>query len=660
MPTLDETTARLTQAGLNLIQQALSIYDRDLRLVVSNRQFREMFALPIAFVVPGASFADTIRHMVLRGEYGPVADPEAAVRRRVEAALAFEPHYMERQRPDGRWISVEGTPLSEGGWITVYTDITGIKRQEALLRTRSEELSDQLLTRSEEIAHANRALASTNAALVQAQLGLAEAEARIRTTTEMMPAHIAHVDRRLRYTYSNRRLPSVIPGARSDILGLTGIEAMGPSAFAKIEPHLRDALNGTASVFEFTDDPSGRRIRAAFTPDAGPDGTVNGVYILSTDVTPEAQARAALAQTHKRELAAQLTSGLAHDFGNLLTIILGLQSRLQRMDGLPAEAHEAVAATLSAARRGGVLLGGIAGISGMRPLSPAPLLMRDFLAGLKGLALASLPEGISLAIEQEGLAAPIIADAGSLQDSLLNLILNARDAISLQRQNRPDPTNRPDGRIRLVVRPIRDTWLEIRVEDNGPGFTAEALERALDPFFTTKGAAGSGLGLSIVYDQTRILGGTLRLENQDGGGAAVSVRLPLRWAEGPARPRFVLLVEDDPGIREAVREMLRDLGHTVIEAEDAGEALALAEVPGIDLVLSDIRLAGGRTGLDLAQALQDRGMSEIGLMTSLPPGDALRQRAQALGLPVLSKPFGPAELTALLARRTAAAAETAS
>lgn len=647
MVTPDKTIARLTQAGLNLIQQALSIYDRDLRLVVSNRKFRDMFDMPEQFVTAGASFGDTIRHLVERGEYGPVADQDEAVRIRVEAALAFEPHYMERQRANGNWISVEGTPLPEGGWITVYTDISAIKKQEALLRTRSDELSGQLLTRSEEIAQANRALAATNAALIEARASLAEMELRIRTTTEMMPAHIAHVDRKLRYTYTNRRLPSVIPGSRSDILGLTGAEAMGPGAFSKIEPHLREALAGAPNVFEFTDDPSGRRIRVALTPDIREDGTVNGVYILATDVTAEAQARAALAQTHKRELAAQITSGLAHDFGNLLTIILGLQSPLQRMTGLPAEVREAVAATLSAARRGGDLLDGISRISQMRPPSLAPLRLPEFLAGLRRLAGPSLPDGITLSIEHEGVDAPILADAGSLQDSLLNLILNARDAMGRK------------GGIRIAVRPVRDTWVEIRVEDDGPGFSPEALERGLEPFFTTKGAKGSGLGLSMVYDQTQIVGGTVRLSNLPAGGASVSLRLPLIWTGKDQRPRLVLLVEDDSGIRETVREMLRDLGHTVLEAEDAEEALGLAELPGIDLVLSDIRLAGKQTGLDLAETLRARGMDAIGLMTSLPPADRLRRRAVALSIPVLSKPFGQTELVALLGRGCSGTAEAA-
>ena len=161
-----EPIDKLTRAGLSLIQQALSIFDSDLKLAVCNPRYQAMFGLPDALVTPGASFEDTIRFLVEAGEYGPQNDPDDAVRHRVETARAFQPHYMERQRANGRWISVEGAPLAQGGWVTVYTDITEIKVQEQLLRARSEELSDQVLAHAERLGLANRALASTKAVCV--------------------------------------------------------------------------------------------------------------------------------------------------------------------------------------------------------------------------------------------------------------------------------------------------------------------------------------------------------------------------------------------------------------------------------------------------------------------------------------------------------------
>ncbi|PCD76317.1 hybrid sensor histidine kinase/response regulator [Pseudothioclava arenosa] len=626
----EETRERLTQAGLNLIQQAISIFDSDLRLAVSNRQYQVMFDLPEALTRTGTSFEETVRFLVQRGEYGPVADIEKAVHDRVNQARAFQAHYMERTRTNGRTIAVEGAPLPQGGWVTVYTDITGTKRQEALLRARSEELSSQVLDHAEALASANRALAATNAALEEAKAELTAIEARTRLVTEMMPAHIAHIDRNFIYTFSNRRLSSIMPGSASDAVGQHGITALGANTFAKIEPGFSKALAGEASVLEITHEPSGRRIRIALTPERMPDGRVTGVFILSTDVTHETQARAALAQASRRELAAKLSSGLAHDFANLLTIIMGVQGRIERMESLPDEVREATRSTLAAARRGGMLLDRLAAISGKRELRPQAVEITPLLEDLASMARPTLGDAVALDMRLAGLEAPMLIDPGPLQDSVLNLLLNARDAMAPK-----------GGRIVLEAHPVQDTWLEIAVSDEGPGFSNEALEHALDPFFTTKGGEGSGLGLSMVYDQTKLAGGTMRLENTDTG-ARVVLRLPLRLAKG-ARPMMVLLVEDNDEIRANVRDMLTDLGHSVIETATLAEARVLAQLTDIGMVLSDIQLAGEGTGVELAQELA--GRLPTLLMTSLPPGDRLRASAPC---PVLQKPFTKGELAALL------------
>ncbi len=635
MPSDRENDA-LIRAGLNLIQQALSIYDRDLRLAACNRAFREMFGLPDRLVTPGATFEETVRFLVENGEYGAVADIDGFLRDRVETARAFAPHYMERTRANGRTISVEGAPLPQGGWVTVYTDITAIRRQEELLRSRSEELSERVLANAEELARTNRELAATNAALEEAKRELTEMESRTRLTTEMMPAHIAHLDAGGAYVFTNRRLSSVLPSAPADVLGRTIAEALGPS-FAKIEPALGRAYRGEANVVEFTDDLSRRRIRVAFTPDGA-----GGVYILSMDVTEEAQARAALAQARRRELAAQLTSGLAHDFSNLLTIILGMQSRLAGMD-LGAEAGEMIAATRAAARRGGHLLDRLATISGRRDLRLQPVHLPSLMADILTIARPSMPDRVALAVEVDGLDDLVEIDPGLLQDALLNLILNARDAIGPR-----------EGRIILAARRIEETWIEITVRDTGPGFSEAGLAHALDPFFTTKGGEGSGLGLSMVYDMATLSGGHLRIGNWEGGAQA-RLRLPYK-AASLAEPRggLVLLVEDSDDLRASVRTMLVDLGHSVIEATNVEEALDLAALPAVDLVLTDITLAGERTGLDLAHVLSARpDAPRICLMTALSPADP-RHLAAARQFLVLPKPFGTAALARVLAQRTAA------
>ena len=616
--TPSDSRAELTQSGLNLIQQAISIFDADMRLAVSNRPYQQMFDLPDALTRPGASFEETITFLVARGEYGPQDDPAQAIRSRVEQARTFQPHYLERARPNGMVISVEGAPLAQGGWIAVYTDITQIRRTETLLQSRSAELSEQVLAHAERLSAANRQLAATNAALEEASRILTETEAHTRQVVEMVPAHIAHMDRAYRYTFSNNQLSGVFPGAPARILGRTGAEVLG-ATFTRIQPHVEAALAGQPQVFEITHEPSGRRIRIALTPDAARQG----VYVLSTDVTAEVQAREALAHAARRTLAAQMTSGLAHDFGNLLTIILGLQGRLAKSP-LPPEAAADVAGTLAAAQRGVGLLRRITDMVAGDGVNPRPVELLPMLQDLRRLAQPSLGDRVALDLDVAVEPGPVMLDPHAVQDSLLNLILNARDAMD------------GAGTITLSARHTAG-WLDLTVADTGPGFTPAALARGAEPFFTTKGGgrAGSGLGLSMVYDHAKRVGGTLHLANTAQGGL-VRLRLPWRRID----PQLILLAEDDPDLRTRFREMLTDMGHAVLEAGSLAEAQALGDIAGLTLVLSDLQLGDGS-----GAALAALGLPLV-LMTALPADHPERQ---ALPAPVLTKPFSAADLAAALA-----------
>lgn len=282
-------TAVLLRSGLNLIQQALSIYSIDLKLIFANRQFKSLFNLPDHLVESGADFGETLTYLANHGEYGTVKDVTAFVSERVQQALAFEQHYVERQRSNGRWISVEGGPLRQGGWVAVYTDITEVKRQEAMLRSRSNELSDELLDRSEELTRTNRALEATINRLHETQQHLEAAEARIRLAAETTPAHIARLNRDEQYTYSNQRLPLQAANGEDDVIGFTAREVLGDAIYETISPALQSALAGDPKVVEFIDPASGRQIRAAFTPDTNATDSVTGAYVLSMDITASDQ-----------------------------------------------------------------------------------------------------------------------------------------------------------------------------------------------------------------------------------------------------------------------------------------------------------------------------------------------------------------------------------
>lgn len=626
----------MTLAGLNLITQAISIYDDDLKLVIANHQFGNMFELPEHLTEVGATFEATIRHLAERGDYGPIDDMEGFIAERLSQARAFEPHYIERTRANGTTISVEGSPLRQGGWVAVYTDISDIKQQEALLRNRSADLSEELLSRSEELSKTNRNLTATITALEEAKRDLTASQEQLNLTNFMTPAHIARVDKNGVYTYSNRKLASVLPDRPSDIIGMNFTEALGEDVQTTIEPAFDRTLNGEAPVLEFEHKPSGRFIRLALTPDRASDGPIEGAYLLSMDVTEEVQARHALAHTRRRELAAQLTSGLAHDFSNLLTIILGQNERLNAIEDLPAEVKEIATTIKAAAKRGGALLDGLSQLDARRVLEIRPTSMPDFVSDFINLAQAAVPVDIDLDVQNDLPDAFLMLDAGFAQDALLNLVINAVDAID------------GPGKILVHFQKFGTASFHISITDNGPGFTDEALINGLAPFYTTKtGKPGRGLGLSTAFDFAKSSEGTLKLKNSPEGGAVVTLRLPYVTAQ-PAAPGVVLLVEDSEDVRKTVRGYLRRMGHAVIEADNVDEAMTLAQLPDITHVVTDLMLGDGPTGFDLLNSIEKRGTIVPALViTGLDASDALRQEVSHT-YPVLQKPFDYNDLAARL------------
>ncbi len=661
MPPVDPA---LIQAGFNLIQQGLTIFDADLRLVGWNAKFTEMFALPDTLVRRGARFEDIIRFMAERGEYGP-GPVDEIVRHRVERARAFEQHYLERERPNGMTIAIEGHPLAQGGWVAVYTDITQHRRQERLLRARSEDLSEQLLSHSANLARANRELAAANAALVETQRALLRSEARARLATEATPAHIAYVKPDYVYRYSNKRIEVVMgPGAlRGEIVGRGMKDVLGAEVFGKIRPALDRAFAGeqTRCAFQFRrKDGEEAHVRCAFTPVREPGGGVRGVYILSLDVTEESRAAADLLQSKKMQAAAQLTRGLAHDFSNLLTVILGLQGRIAGREDLPEETREAAERTRAAARRGAELIDRLSSISAEREQRRRKVDVADLLSNLVEIFAPSAPPSLTVTRDIPAVLPPAWLDAGQLQDAVLNLLFNARDAAAA----RPEG---PQGGEIMLSAAAQGGRLSITVRDNGPGFDPEALERAFEPFYTTKGREGSGLGLSMAYGFASGAGGDLTIRSAPGAGAAVTLTLPLgapdavdEIAPGPtleagpapdAARGIALVADDDADLRRILRETLRAAGWPVIEAADAEEALELAtRIEDVGLVVSDIDMGAGMTGVDLAERLTAaRPGLRVLLATGLPPEAAERRRAQGR-FPLIAKPFAPEALRDLIER----------
>lgn len=619
----------MIQTGLNLISQAISIYDHELKLVHANRRMQTMFQVPADLLQPGVDFGDLLRYVAERGEYGQLDDIGAFVDEKVKLALAFEPHYFERTRANGTSISVEGCPLESGGWITVFTDITAIKRDEEIILSKADGLSQELLQRSEELTQTNRQLAASVRSLETTQQELIKSRGRLELINRMTPAHIAHVNSDGTYTHSNGRLPSVIPFTESNIVGRKFEQVLGSEVCKEVMPSFEKALNGEASVSEFREENSGRFIRLAMTPDIDKNDRVRGAYILSTDATEEVQARRALAHANRKALATQLTSVMAHDFSNLLTIIMGQQNQLEKIVGDDQTLNNISKTIQSATRRGAELIDTLNRIETQRHIDAVKVNASDFVSSISRLAKAAIAKGIDLKFDIDIPDKNLMIDPGFANDAILNLVINAAEACG------------KSGMIAVQIVVTRQQELQFRVQDDGPGFSDDGLGNAFKPFYSTKDdKVGRGLGLSSAFDFARSCGGSLRIRNLEDGGALVVMTipyLPVRSSEG----EMILVVDDDDEVRAVISDHLRSGGRMVVEASSLLEARELVKLEGLSSVITDLDLGNANTGLDVA-AIVPEDVAVL-VVTGLNASDPRRQQAQ-VSYPVLEKPF---ELNAL-------------
>jgi PAS domain S-box-containing protein len=358
-----------------------------------------------------------------------------------------------------------------------------------------------------------------------------------------------------------------------------------------------------------------------------PDGTERTCWVeghLSTDakgrrslagvcqdITEREAAAAQLVQAQKMESVGQLTGGLAHDFNNLLAVIIGNLDLLAEEFPVDAPARDLADTALQAALKGSELTRQLLAFSRRQPLDPMVLDLNELIAGMDPLWRRSLGGAI---LVQLNLAPDLWAakvDRAQMESALLNLVINARDAmpaggsLAVETVNVSLDDSDPD------LTP--GDYAVVAVSDTGHGMSAEVLARAFEPFFTTKGPGeGSGLGLSMVYGFAKQSGGQLKIYSEVGVGTTVRLYLPrTKLAGAESLPETeplsvtgegerVLIVEDNPDVRRVVVRQLTDLGYEVVEAESGASGLAvLAADPTIDLLFTDIVMPGGMNGIEM-------------------------------------------------------------
>lgn len=398
---------------------------------------------------------------------------------------------------------------------------------------------------------------------------------------------------------------------------------------------------------------------------AAPAGDMT--YATGRDITEEKARQAQLESTHeqlrqaqKMEAVGQLTGGLAHDFNNLLA---GISVSLEMIDtrigqDRPQDIPKYLAVALGATRRAAALTHRLLAFSRRQTLAPKPTDAAALVAGLLDMIRRTVGPNIRVESVSAADLWPALVDPSQLENALLNLCLNARDALGDGGQIVIEMGNSVIDAAHGQRQDVPEgQYLLMRVTDNGTGMPAEVLAKVFDPFFTTKPIGeGTGLGLSMIYGFAQQSGGQVRIASQLGAGTAVSLYLP-RY-QGTAEPsggvqpppvavargETVLVVEDESAVRLLVADLLQDLGYRVIDVSDGMAGLAVIQsAVHIDLLITDVGLTGGMNGMQLANAGRLARPDLRVLFITGYAADALPYSLEP-GMSVLAKPFAVASL----------------
>jgi CheY-like chemotaxis protein len=376
------------------------------------------------------------------------------------------------------------------------------------------------------------------------------------------------------------------------------------------------------------------------------------------------ETEAALRQSQKMEAVGQLTGGIAHDFNNLLTGITGSLELLAKRvaEGRASEIDKFVNAAQGAARRAAALTHRLLAFSRRQTLEPKPTDVMRLARGMEDLIQRTVGPAINVESVHAAGVWPVLVDPGQLENALLNLCINARDAMPDGGKLTIETGNRwLDHRSAAERELPAGQYVSICVSDTGHGMSASVIAKAFEPFFTTKPIGeGTGLGLSMIYGFVKQSGGQVRIYSELGEGAMVCLYLPrylgdLNLSEEPddagEAPRAqanetVLVVDDEPTVRMLASEVLAELGYTPIEAEDGATGLAVLNSDRrIDLLITDVGLPGGMNGRQVADAARVlRPDLKVLFITGYAENAVLSHGHLDPGMQILTKPFSMDEL----------------
>ena len=486
---------------------------------------------------------------------------------------------------------------------------------------------------------------------------LTATEQRLRLILDALPAQISYCDRHFRYLFVNKAYAALFGQDQHEIVGRHFRDVLGDGMYTDIYSRLLRVLAGESVTYEYSFEHRDRTIvtKRRLLPEFDEQRQVIGILSLSLDITAEKEAQRRLNEAQRMQAVGQLAGGMAHDFNNLLSIIQGNLMLARDRHGVVVGLDAYLSPAIKAARRGAEITHRMLAFSRRQSLHPAVVDVNALIAETRQLLDGSMPSNIHIHLASSERACLSYVDSSHLENALVNLCLNARDAM-------PD-----GGNLRLGVCPVSidreqgydepvgsGDYVLLSVSDSGRGFAPDELQQAYEPFYSTKsGETNSGLGLSMVYGFVKQSGGYIAIDSAPGKGANIKILLPAAAAPLAAaaettaelpqhglQDKLLLLVEDNNDVRRVVREQLVDLGIRVVEAEDAAEALQLMDaLDGLDGMVSDIVLRDSVDGFELARRLRQQRPDALVLLISGYAYDARGQDTDSTDFQVLRKPF---------------------
>ena len=540
----------------------------------------------------------------------------------------------------------------------------------------------------------------------QTEQALRQSQTELQLIINAMPILISYVDHEERFRLNNAAYLDWYGLTPQELYGRTIREVIGEEAYFLRAPYIAEALAGRPCSFSLYTphrDGSQRHALMNYLPRHGADGAVNGFYIFVIDETERKKteealrnlnetleervsarteqlaqanqrlqnemfererAEDALRHAQKMEAVGQLTGGIAHDFNNMLTGIIGSLDLMQRYiaNGRADEIGRFTDAAVSSANRAAALTHRLLAFSRRQSLDRKTIDVNELIRSLEDLIRRTKGDPIELKLRLADNVWSVSTDVSQLENALLNLVINARDAMPDGGELLIETANvYLDGNDITTLEPVKaGDYLMLAVSDNGTGMTPSVRSKAFDPFFTTKPIGqGTGLGLSMIYGFAQQSGGHVSLDSLPGQGTCVRLYLPRLHAPEPEQPlaetvsetptpatgETVVVVEDDPAVRMLVMDLLKELGYRAHEAEDARSALPLLESDmRVDLLVTDVGLPG-MNGRQLAEiARQHRPGLKVLFMTGYAQKAAERQGFLEDGMDMVAKPFSIEQL----------------